>query len=51
MGVITTLDAVSRLPVRADGDDHLERLVSVAVDVDWRPQPGTEQTIEPITSR
>jgi thioredoxin reductase len=44
--VTATLDASSRLPVRAEGDDHLERLVSMAVDATWSPRPGTEQTIE-----
>jgi NAD(P)H-nitrite reductase large subunit len=35
-----------RLPIRAEGTEHLERLVTVRVDADWRPKPGTQTTLD-----
>jgi hypothetical protein len=35
-----------QLPVRAEGDEGLQRLVSARVDADWRPRPGTEEILE-----
>jgi thioredoxin reductase len=34
-----------RIVVRAEGDGRVERVVTAAVDADWRPIPGTEETI------
>lgn len=50
--VAAVLDASARegqLPVRAEGDEHLERLVTARVDADWRVLPGTEATLDSDT--
>ena len=35
-----------RLPIRAEGAEHLERLVVARVDANWRPRPGSQTTLE-----
>lgn len=35
-----------RIVVRAEGEGRVERVVHAAVDRDWRPVPGTEETVE-----
>ncbi|WP_285028573.1 FAD-dependent oxidoreductase [Plantibacter sp. ME-Dv--P-122b] len=35
-----------RMVIRAEGDGRVERVVHARVDDDWRPVPGTEETVE-----
>jgi thioredoxin reductase len=46
---VAMLDAAARsgrLPLRAEGTDHIECLFTVRVDANWRPRPGMEQRLE-----
>jgi D-hydroxyproline dehydrogenase subunit alpha len=43
-GVVDAL--AGRIPVRVEGQQHVERVVIAEVDADWFPRAGTEQTLE-----
>ncbi len=49
MGPVAVLDATARsgrLPVRAEGTDRLQRVVTSRIDAEWRTRAGTEQSFD-----
>ncbi|HEY3063292.1 MAG TPA: FAD-dependent oxidoreductase [Chloroflexota bacterium] len=46
VGVLDAAAPNAQLPVRAEGEQRLERVVVADVDSDWYPRLGTEQVLE-----